>query len=373
MTKRFAVPFAATGDKTATPDATDPTGAISYSQGWGSQYQLPNSDPSYRPVGRQEMNGVLNDITGAVGELQSQGLPSWVLPTGLIPPYPFAAMVRHNFYNWRSVVGNNYSEPGTNSNWQDINPSVVPFASGVVATLRNFRMAATSAVATSTATADELIVKTALGGASFLLSSFSQAVNLSTVGAGGMDTGAAPVNGYVAIYAIYNPAGNVRALLAVNATSTTAPTIYGGANMPAGFTASALLTVVPTNASGQFKIFRALDRTVAVQLTVVYTSSSVVSFVPFSLSGVVPPNARLMLGELAIGSTAISDMTLVVVGDSSLIAQQVLTGTVSANKQLVANFSGVPISPNTPQTAVVASANTAGTPTFNIYVGGYEI
>lgn len=121
MVKRFVVPFAATGDKTVTPDATDPSGAISYSQGWGAQYQLPDSDPAYRPVGRQEMNGVLNDITGALGEIQQMGVAEWVAPGGLVPPYPINALVRHNDINYVSTVANNSTTPGAvGATWNDI-------------------------------------------------------------------------------------------------------------------------------------------------------------------------------------------------------------------------------------------------------------
>jgi len=123
MTKRFVVPFAATGDKTVTPDATDPAGAISYSQGWGVSYQLADTDPSYRPVGRQEMNGVLNDITGAIGEMQALGFPEWVAVAGLVPPYAINAMLRHNDRIYRSVISNNSDEPGVGAgitSWEDV-------------------------------------------------------------------------------------------------------------------------------------------------------------------------------------------------------------------------------------------------------------
>jgi len=133
MAKRFVVPFAATGDKTVTPDATDPAGAISYSQGWGSQYQLPDTDPSYRPVGRQEMNGVLNDITGAIAEVQTLGYPEWVAVTGLVTPYAINAHVRHSGFNWRNTVANNSAEPGVGAGWvntniaSDTNPAYMRF------------------------------------------------------------------------------------------------------------------------------------------------------------------------------------------------------------------------------------------------------
>lgn len=110
--KRFVVPFATSGDKTTTPDPTDPAGAISYSQGWPVAYQLANTDPAYRPVGRQELNGVLFDVTGAIAELQILGYPEWVAVAGLVVPYRINAYVRHNDIVWRSTIANNSDEPG---------------------------------------------------------------------------------------------------------------------------------------------------------------------------------------------------------------------------------------------------------------------
>lgn len=117
MAKRFVIPFATSGDKSVTPDATDPGGAISYSQGWPVAYQLVTTDPNYRPVGRQEMNGVLFDITGALAELQTLGFPEWVAVAGLVTPYAINATVRHNGNNWRNTVGNNSAEPGVDTTW----------------------------------------------------------------------------------------------------------------------------------------------------------------------------------------------------------------------------------------------------------------
>jgi hypothetical protein len=113
-------------------------------------------------------------------------------------------------------------------------------------------MSVTAASATATLTADEIIVETALGGVRYCLPSFSKTINLATTGAGGMDTGTAPVSGYVAIYAIYNPTTGTAALLATRMRRRAQqPNVYGGASMPAGYTASALLAVWPTTASSQ--------------------------------------------------------------------------------------------------------------------------
>ena len=118
--KRFAVPFATTGDKATIPDAVDSQGAVSYSEGWGPDYQLPDDDPSYRPVGRQEMNGVLNDITAAIAEVQQNGVATWVQPAGLIPPYPINALVRHNDKVWLNNLANNSAAPAVANGWIDV-------------------------------------------------------------------------------------------------------------------------------------------------------------------------------------------------------------------------------------------------------------
>lgn len=152
-------------------------------------------------------------------------------------------------------------------------------ASGVTGSARNARVSVTAASATATFTADEVTVKTVLGGSCWLLTSVSKAINLATTGAGGMDTGTAPVSGAVGVYLIYNPtlalSSTNPALLAVNATSVRAPEIYGGANMPAGYTASALVGVYPTNASSQFPILFMEDRRVILFPTTVLTTSTV--------------------------------------------------------------------------------------------------
>lgn len=117
MAKRIVIPFATSGDKSVTPNATDPTGAVSWSQGWGPDYQRDNTDPLYKPVGRQEMNGIMFDLSDAISELQAQGFPTWVQPAGLIPPYAINAYVRYNDLVWRSTVANNSAIPGANANW----------------------------------------------------------------------------------------------------------------------------------------------------------------------------------------------------------------------------------------------------------------
>ncbi|HHH0062193.1 TPA: hypothetical protein ACPZB8_004496 [Yersinia enterocolitica] len=166
----------------------------------------------------------------------------------------------------------------------------LPQLTGVVGTSRNAKMSVTAASSTATFTADELIVQTALGGLQYKLSSFSKTINLATTGVGGMDTGTVPANGFVALYAIYNPITLVSALLAVNATSVVAPEVYGGANMPAGYTASALVGVLPV-ASSQFPILALQGRSVSIESITAMSGTTGVGSVTPQVVNAIPLNA----------------------------------------------------------------------------------
>lgn len=124
MTKIFKVPFADTGDKISPPDAIQPDGSVSYGLGYGFDYQRDTSldsggapiDPLAKVFPREQHNGILNDITTAVGEIQSNGLSIWQAAGS---PYPINAIVRYSDKNWRSTVSNNASVPVEGSAWTE--------------------------------------------------------------------------------------------------------------------------------------------------------------------------------------------------------------------------------------------------------------
>lgn len=254
--------------------------------------------------------------------------------------------------------------------FQMISPaSAVPTITGGV---RNLVMLVSAASASATMTADEIILVNSLGGPAFVLSNFSKTINLATTGAGGMDTGSAPVSGYVALYAIYNPTTGVSALLARNATSVAPTSVYSGANMPSGYTASALVSIWPTNASSLFQVAFQQDRSLDVgQVQVLATSSIVGTPTALSLASVVPPGARSFDGMMQIGSStnAVSTISLT---PSSL-------GGVGTNS-LIANIpgGGSQISPfrkmkmSTSQTTYYSTNTSAGTMTAGLFVTGYD-
>jgi len=180
-------------------------------------------------------------------------------------------------------------------------------ASPVVGNAINAQITVPTASATATYTADQVITGIALGGQVHRTGQFNHSVNLSTTGVGGMDTGLAPVSGYVAVYVIYNPTSGVSALLATDATSAIAPMIYGGANMPAGYTFSGLVSVWRTNASRQFVPGAQLGRKIALDATVIISSSAQKAIpTALSLAAGIPFNALSVDLVITIGSSVSS-------------------------------------------------------------------
>ncbi len=116
MVKIYKQPFAHDGDTIAIPDASQPDGKMSSADGWTPDYQLPKTDPNYKPVGRQEMNGVFKEVTEALGQVQVQGAATWS-PDGA--PYPINAQVYHNGKQWLALRAN-IVEPAEGEDWTEI-------------------------------------------------------------------------------------------------------------------------------------------------------------------------------------------------------------------------------------------------------------
>lgn len=237
--------------------------------------------------------------------------------------------------------------------------------SGIVGHGRNIKMSLTAASATATLTADEIIVETALGGLRYCLSGFNKTVNLASTGAGGMDIGSAPVNGFVSMYAIYNPSSNTSALLAC-AQSTSSGSIYSGANLPAGYTASALISAWATNGSGNFKAGYQRDRTVYFSsLTVASTTASTGSLVGISLTTAVPLNAISFSGSMGVTNGSAAAMGIIVAGDTLGTGAQ----NVNCTSAQVTSPYQCPII--TPQAACWSTTSGGGTPSFSVNVTSY--
>ncbi|WP_175994887.1 hypothetical protein [Burkholderia vietnamiensis] len=254
----------------------------------------------------------------------------------------------------------------------------------VVGAARKVRATCAANATSITFTADQLVVATALGGLSYMLPSFNKTLNLGTIGAGGMDTGTATAGGWLAVYAIYNPTkaaqhasdpitypDNGMALLGTMETTAAATSVYSGANMPAGYTASALLAVLPVSSTvGQLKGCLVNGRRISVQqLLTLQTSTTQASATSFSLAGAIPKSAVRVSGEVQLVSTSASLIGMAIMADSAVnIGYQNISA--SGSTSITSNWANDIL---TTQTLYYTFSNSAGTPTLSLYVSGYEI
>lgn len=162
---------------------------------------------------------------------------------------------------------------------------------------------------TLTATVDEIIAKTSLGGTAFLGVSLSKTLNFGSTGANGLDTGAIAASTFYGLYWIYNPGSNTWAVLA--SLSFTAPTL------PSGYTAFALVGVVPTNASSQIQAgYNLSDRTCSFQrINILATATGVLSLTSQSVAAAVPTIAKTVDG--LIGSIDTPNTSTIIVASTS--------------------------------------------------------
>ena len=120
MLKFFRIPFAQSGDKTAVPDAVDVNGFVSYTAGYGFDYQRQKTDPAAKNIERDKMNEVFFDITSAIAELQSQGVPDFIttaLNGGSAYSYGQYAVVRYSGDLYVSLVAANTALPSDATKW----------------------------------------------------------------------------------------------------------------------------------------------------------------------------------------------------------------------------------------------------------------
>jgi hypothetical protein len=237
----------------------------------------------------------------------------------------------------------------------------------VAGTARNASLLVTAASATANFTADELIVEDAAG--SYRLNNFNKPINLAAVGLGGMDTGAAPANGYVGLYAIYSPASGVSGLLAVNAVTAVLPNLYAGLYMPAGFTASALVSILPTQATGLFAVCEQYDRHVDCSSISILNTTVQTSAITAVVAGL-PKNARMIGGSSTVTSGTAASVSLSLFASDASVGQKTNNGSVPAGGQQTVPFDRLHI--RTPQTIRYATSTIGGTPTFMATASSYD-
>ncbi|MEF9673497.1 hypothetical protein QNM99_19965 [Pseudomonas sp. PCH446] len=141
--------------------------------------------------------------------------------------------------------------------------------------------------------------------------------------------------------------------------------------MPSGYTASALISVLPTNGSGQIKVCSQIDRSISISPVQVFLGGSGgLSLTPFSLSGAVPFNAVNVSGGLTNSSSMSSNCGLTIDSTTTSIDTQNVSGTVVAGGAINGHFA---IDVFVPQILYVSTTNTAGIPTYTVSIGRYSI
>lgn len=368
------LPFATNGTKNTIPEASQigiTPGAASLNDGFPPLTFTPIAAGGVPPAGA-DFNGILNLITQSIRWKHAGGqfgYNSTFANDTNVGGYPRGALLLRSDQSgmWLNQTDSNATNPDTGgAGW------VAAFMSGAVGQVRNLTMSMTAASATATLTADEIVVGAALGGQKYVLGSFSKTINLATTGAGGMDTGAAPASGYVALYAIYNPTTGASALLATNATNTVAPNVYGGSSMPSGYTASALVSVWATTSGSLLAIGLQNDRAVSIFVqSALNSSTQQPTMTALNIAAIVPKNARSISGILHIGSTAASSGAINVASSSNAIGQQNLGTYVSQTTVPIESpFSNLQII--TPQTMYYTATTASGTMSASIYISGYS-
>lgn len=231
----------------------------------------------------------------------------------------------------------------------------------VAGSVRNLSGSSAGGVKTAVWTADQIIAANALTGATYLGTSLTLNFNGAGTGANGMDTGATPTTSALYIYAIYNPATQTWACLGT--VSGTGATVYPGANMPAGYTASCLIWAGETNGSGQIRQFQQYDRSIFIAFAQAY-SNSTLSGTPLEISAatIIPPNAKWIGGELNINSSVSN--TIYVAGDSALVVGRQVCATTTSTSGDGSPFGPVPII--TSQNFWAAIAGSTATCVINI-------
>ncbi|HIE4504362.1 hypothetical protein [Morganella morganii] len=118
MTHIFKVPFAIQGDKKSIPVEVQADGSLSYTQGYGYDYERDQAtDPAAKDIEREKMNGIFYDLSSALGEVQIFGYAKWSEDGA---PYPIRSVVYHNKKAWQSKIENNKTEPAAGTAWTEL-------------------------------------------------------------------------------------------------------------------------------------------------------------------------------------------------------------------------------------------------------------
>lgn len=115
----FDTPFGIDGTLVTVPDGVQSDGSVSYNQGWGVDYTLPSSNPSYKYMPQGQFNQLFFDITSAIQNWQQNTIAPFITSTmngGSPYTYPQYALVLYGGVAYLSNTGSNTDTPPS-SKW----------------------------------------------------------------------------------------------------------------------------------------------------------------------------------------------------------------------------------------------------------------
>lgn len=141
MAKFFRFPFGINGDRVAIPEPTQVGGAVSYQEGFGLDYERdPVSDPLAKNIPRDETNQLYYDITDAIRQYQTHGVPDFITTAdngGVAYSYDKLAKVLYNDGSgmdiYTSLVNANNALPSDATKWRKGEGGITNLTGDVVA------------------------------------------------------------------------------------------------------------------------------------------------------------------------------------------------------------------------------------------------
>lgn len=125
MSTFLKTPFAENGDVTTIPRDSQVTGEISFNEGYPPLYSADQStDPDALDVEREKFNYLMNVLSSAIREWQTQSIPAWITSAdndGTPYPYPKYARVMYMGAAYESQKMNNTSAPTVLADWLPVN------------------------------------------------------------------------------------------------------------------------------------------------------------------------------------------------------------------------------------------------------------
>lgn len=161
MTKLFDIIFAASGDLSVIPDATQSDGSLSYTQGYPVGYSTIVTSGG-RNIERAKFNQLMNDVTGALSYLQYHGAPEFFPYISSNGGYSIYDRVRYGGAVYKSLINSNTDLPTVASSWVlDTLGGINVFTGGVTTGSANAQALATTSPPSSTFTTGQSIICTA--------------------------------------------------------------------------------------------------------------------------------------------------------------------------------------------------------------------